>query len=170
LTYRRAVGELEGAPGSCLPKYKYVILSNSGEAWEVVNEQTDQNTTPNSATVTLTSTSASTVSTSASINITVDAGAALGVVFASVHADLNASVAKTVSTVVGNNYNVTIPPGKTAYGIYGVQVQVTTGNLDQSNVCGTTANYNSIQTYVPIAPGWCVWLSGETPCRVVHPS
>ena len=119
---------------------------------------------------TLTSTSASTVSTSASINITVDAGAALGVVFASVHAELNASVAKTVGTVAGNNYNVTIPPGKTAYGSYGVQVQVTTGNLDQSNVCGTTANYNSIQAYVPIVPGWCVWLSGETPCRVVRPS
>jgi hypothetical protein len=109
------------------------------------------------------------VSTSASINITVDAGAALGVVFASVHAEFNASVAKTVSTVVGNNYNVTIPPGKTAYGIYGVQVQVTTGNLDQSDVCGTTANYNSIRTYVPIAPGWCVWLSGETPAESSTP-
>ena len=155
-------------PELCSPKFTYDNLANSGQAWQVVNQQEDQNTTQQTITIRFSSTSATTISTSASVNVTANADAALGVVFVSVRAQINASVTRTASTVVGNEVTVTIPAGMTAYGIYGVKVQVTGGHLYQSNSCGTAKpNYGDVQTYVPIAPGWCVWLSGQTPCRVL---
>jgi hypothetical protein len=155
----------------CSREFAYHILANSGQAWDVVNEQQDQNTTQNPATTVFTSTSASTVSTSASIQISVYAAALLGTIFASVRAQINASVTKTVNTVVGNDFTVNVPAGETAYGIYGVKVQVTRGRLYQSNSCGSSRpDYGVVQTYVPISPGWCVWLSGQTPCRVAQES
>jgi hypothetical protein len=152
----------------CSPKFAYDHLVNLGQAWEVVNKQQDQNTTPTTADSTFTSSSATTVSASASVQITANVIALFGAVFASVRAQINASVARTVNTVVGNEFTVTIPAGKTAYGIYGVKVQVTGGHLYQSNSCGSSQpDYGTVQTYVPISPGWCVWLSGQAPCRVV---
>lgn len=157
-------------PVLCSAKFAYDNLANDGQEWQVVNRQEDQNTTGQSITLRFISTSATTISTTASIDLTANADAILGVIFVSVHAQLNASVSKTASTVVGNEVQVTIPPHQTAYGIYGVNVQVATGHLYQNNKCGGQANYGEVQTYVPIAPGWCVWISGETPCRVVSGS
>jgi hypothetical protein len=159
------------APVLCSPKFTYNDPVNYGQAWQVVNRQTDQNTTPGPITVSFTSTSATTVSTSASIDLSADAYALLGAIFVSVHAQINASVAKTASTVVGNAVRVSIPAGMTANGIYGVRVQVTKGHLYQSNTCGSAKpDYGNVEAYVPIASGWCVWLSGQTPCRIVSGS
>jgi len=155
-------------PKLCSPKFTYDKLANEQQAWQVVNQQEDQNTTRQPITIRFTSTSATTISTRASVNVTANAAAVLGVVFVSVRAHINASVIRTASTVVGNEVTVTVPAGVTAYGIYGVKVQVTRGHLYQSNSCGTARpNYGDVQTYVPVAPGWCVWLSGQTPCRVL---
>jgi len=155
---------------ACSPKYAYDSLVNDGKAWQVVNQQADQNTTQSPITISFTSTSATTVSASASIDLSANADALFGVIFVSVHAQINASVTKTVSTEVGNEVRVTIPAGMTANGIYGVSVQVTDGHLYQGSSCGAGGgkiNYTTVQTYVPIASGWCVWLSGHAPCRVV---
>lgn len=154
-------------PSLCSAKFAYNNLANGGQAWEVVNQLEDQNTTQQSISTKFISTSATTISTSASFNLTVNIDAIIDVVFASVRAQINASVSRTESTVVGNEVTVTIPPGKTAYGIYGVSVQVTNGHLYQSNSCNGHLNYGEVRTYVPVAPGWCVWLSGQTPCRIV---
>jgi hypothetical protein len=160
-------------PQLCKPAGKsvYANLANGGQAWEVVNQQEDQNTTRQPITTRFISTSASTVTTSVSADLTVNVDALLGTIFVSVHAELNASVTKTASTVVGNEVTVTAPAGATAYGIYGVRVQISSGHLYQTNSCGAeTTNYGSVKAYVPIASGWCVWLSGQTPCRVVSGS
>jgi hypothetical protein len=155
---------------ACSPKYAYDNLMNKGQAWQVVNQQADQNTTQGPITISFTSTSSTTVSASASIDLSANADALLGIIFVSVHAQINASVSKTASTAVGNEVRVTIPAGMTANGIYGVRVQVTSGKLYQGSSCGAGGgeiNYGKVQTYVPIGSGWCVWLSGHTPCPVV---
>jgi hypothetical protein len=154
---------------SCdLGKFVYNNLANNGTAWEVVNQQEDQNTTQQPITVEFTSTSATSVSTTASINVSVNVDALIEFIFASVRAQINASVVKTASTVVGNQVKVSVPPGTTANGIYGVQVQIASGQLYQDTTCGTKATtYGDVQAHVPLGSGWCVWLSGQTPCRVV---
>jgi hypothetical protein len=158
----------ESAPKSCSPEYTYNNLVNEGQAWRVINKQADQNTTSGPVAIDLSSTTATTVSESASVELSVNADALLDVIFVSVHAQINASVSKTASTVVGNAVRVNIPAGMTANGIYGVRVQVTKGHLYQSNICGSAkADYGNVTTYVPLSTGWCVWLSGHTPCRVV---
>jgi hypothetical protein len=160
------------AAPNCSVKIAYNNLVNDGEAWRVVNQEQDQNGTQAPITTKFSSTTATNITTTASVDITANAAAVLGFVFASVHAQINASVAKVESTVIGNEVTVTIPAGMTAYGIYGVKVQVTGGHLSQSDACGGPDNndYGQVQTYAPLSPGWCVWLSGETPCRVVQGS
>lgn len=148
---------------TCSPKYTYADLINDGQAWQAVDRAEDQNTTQSSISIQFDSSSAVTITTSASIEIS----ASLNAVFASVEANINGSVSRDVSTEVGNEVSVTVPAGATANGIYGVKVQVTAGRLDISSTCGDKT-YKNVQTYVPIAPGWCVWISGQTPCRVVH--
>jgi hypothetical protein len=164
-------------PGSgitCSSKFLYNNLVNNGEAWEAVNQLQDQNTTQAPISTKFISTSATTVQTSFSASASINVGGSLDVLFATiyanVHAQVNASVSKTASTVVGNEVTINIPAGGTANGVYGVKVQVTTGNLYQNNSCNGQTDYGDVQTYVPIASGWCVWLSGETPCRVVQGS
>jgi len=154
---------------SCNPgKFVYDNLVNGGIAWEVVNQQQDQNTTGQPITAEFISTSATTVSITASVNVTVNVDALIDIIFASVRAQINASVAKTASTVVGNEVKISVPPGATANGIYGVSVQLASGQLYQDTTCGATAaSYGDVRANVPVASGWCVWLSGQTPCRVV---
>jgi hypothetical protein len=169
------IGTKVSSSEPCSPKFVYNDLVNDGQAWKVVNRQTDQNTTQNAITINFSSTSATTVSVNIAASASINVGGSLDAVFASVyanvHAQINASVSKTVTTVVGNAVTVTIPAGETAYGIYGVSVQVTQGHLYQSNTCGSVKpDYGDVQTYVPLAAGWCVWLSGHTPCRVVQGS
>ncbi len=160
-----------GTPQICSPKFAYNGLANDGQAWEVVKQQADQNATQRPVTIRFTSTSATTVTASLSVNVSAHVAAILGVVFASVHAQVNASVTRIASTVVGNSVTVNVPAGATANGIYGVRVQVTRGHLYQANSCGPAKpDYGNVQTYVPITPGWCVWLSGQPPCRVVSKS
>jgi hypothetical protein len=155
-------------PQLCSRAFKYSALTSSGQAWQVVNRQTDQNSTDQPVTTRFVSNSATTVTASASIHLSASADAILGVVFASVHAQVNASVTRVASTVVGNAVSVHVPAGATANAIYGVKVQITRGHLYQSNSCGPgKRNYGVVRTYVPISPGWCVWLSGQPPCRVV---
>jgi hypothetical protein len=159
---------------TCSSKFLYNNLVSNGEAWEAVNQLQDQNTTQAPISTQFISTSATTVHVDFSASASINVGGSLDVLFATiytnVHAQVNTSVSKTASTVVGNELTITIPAGGTAYGIYGVRVQVTTGLLYQENSCNGQTNYGDVQTYVPIASGWCVWLSGETPCRVVKGS
>ena len=155
-------------PRLCSPKYGYDNLVDDGQAWQVVNQQADQNSSRRPITIRFTSTSATIISTSIGAGITVGASGILGIVFASVQAHINASVTRTVSTKVGNAVTVTIPARVTAYGVYGVRVQVARGHLYQKNSCGAAKpDYGDVRTYVPIASGWCIWLSGQTPCRIV---
>jgi hypothetical protein len=164
-------GREVAVPRLCSPKFAYDHLANGGQAWQVVNQQEDQNSSRQPIDIKFISTSASTVSTRVSAGVTVGADALLGIVYASVQAQVNASVTRTVSTVVGNEVAVTIPPHMTAFGIYGVNMQVTSGHLYQTNSCGAAKpNYGEVKTYVPIDSGWCVWLSGQQPCRVVPKS
>lgn len=167
-TQNCANGDTASAPESCSPKYTYNDLVNEGQAWRVINQQADQNTTSGPVTIDLSSTTATTVSESASVELSVNADALLDIIFVSVHAQINASVSKTASTVVGNAVRVTIPAGMTANGIYGVRVQVTKGHLYQSNTCGSAKpDYGNVMTYVPLSTGWCVWLSDHTPCQAI---
>lgn len=165
-------GTVVASPERCNSNnFTYNNLASGGQAWEAVNQQEDQNTTSQPITTEFISSSASTTSITLSASLTANAAAVIGIVFVSVRAQLNASVVRTVSTTVGNAVTVTIPPGITAYGVYGVRVQISRGDLYQSNSCGKkTTNYGNVQAYVPIASGWCVWLSGQTPCRVVSGS
>jgi len=72
---------------------------------------------------------------------------------------------QSVTVAIGNSYNVTIPAGKTAYGNYGVKVQVTSGDFSDTARCeGQKSNWGTDVTYVPIASGWCVWLSNQPAC------
>ena len=155
---------------ACSPKFTYSHLVNDGEAWQVVNRQQDQNDGQQSISADFTSTSATTKSTTLSVSVTAYASATLGFIFASVKAQVNASVVESESTVIGNTVKVSVPPGDIENGIYGVSVQVVDGRLYQGSSCGVGGgeiNYGTVQTYVPIGSGWCTWLSGHTPCRIV---
>jgi hypothetical protein len=154
----------------CSPKFTYNHLVNDGEAWQVVNRQQDQNGGQQPITANFTSTSSTTKSTTLSVSVTAYASAMLGFIFASVKAQVNASVVESQSTVIGNTVKVSVPAGGIENGIYGVSVQVVDGRLYQGSSCGVDGgeiNYGTVQTYVPIGSGWCTWLSGHKPCRIV---
>jgi len=161
-------GPAAAESSSCAVNYSYDDLSSGGKAWLVVDEEQDQNTTSEPVSGTFISHTSTTVSMSASLNVTVDVDALFPAIFASVHAEINAAVSRTATTDVGNSFNLTIPAGKTAYGIYGVQEQVTSGTLTSTDSCNSDqTNYGTVSTDVPISPGWCVWLSGQPPCAVL---
>jgi hypothetical protein len=54
---------------------------------------------------------------SASVDFKSDVEAILPPIYASVKAEVNGSVVRTVNADVGNQFSVTVPPGATAYGI-----------------------------------------------------
>lgn len=150
------------------PNFVYDTLVNKGQAWKVVEQDQDQNGTSGLVQATFTSTKSDTITASASVSVPGHADAVIGVILASVEAHINTSVRASVTTVVDNNYNLTVPAGKTAYGIYGVRVQVTSGHLYDTKSCGgSKADYGTVISYIPIAIGWCVWLSGQQPCPTV---
>ena len=159
---------IDTASPNCPVSYSYNDLVNGGKAWTVVDLEEDQNSTSDPASATFISRTATTVSMSASLNIGIDVDAILAPIFASVHAQINASVSRSTTTDIGNRFGVTVPAGKTAYGIYGVQEQITSGNLSGDDTCsGGKTDYGTVSTYVPISPGWCVWVSGQPPCVVL---
>lgn len=154
----------------CPPQvWAYDSLSDRQLAWQVVDQVHDQNNTPSAAQVTFTSTKSSTVTVSTNIDITADAQLITPVIFASVHTDINSSVVTSSSAVIGNSYTVSVPSGRTVFGIYGVQVQVTDGHLYATDAysngpcAALVKDFGSVTTYVPVGPGWCVWLDDQSP-------
>jgi hypothetical protein len=74
-------------------------------------------------------------------------------------------VTQTVNATIRNAFDFSIPLGETAYANYGVKVQITSGHLYNKAACsGETSDYGTDVTYVPIAAGWCVWLSSQPTC------
>jgi hypothetical protein len=152
-------------PWNCSSKYAYENLADKGTSWKVITQQQDQNNSSVPAQVTFTSNTETTVKVSLDVHLSASADALLDVVYVSVKADINVSVTKSVSVTVGNSYNFTVPAGATAYGNYGVKVQITSGHLYDKATCeGKNSDLGNVVTYVPIAPGWCVWTTDETPC------
>lgn len=164
-------------PVPCQSHYVYDDLINMGESWIVVNQQQDQNEFTYSIQATLTSTTAKTVMVTDKLAFTTSYSESVGVsedgiestITESVKTEINHSVSRSVTVTIGNDTTVTIPVGKTVYGNYGVRVQVTDGRLyDQAGCEGTQSYFGPDITYVPIATGWCIWISGQPPCPSVQ--
>jgi hypothetical protein len=148
--------------------WSYDTLVDRQLAWQVVDEVHDQNNTPATAQVTFTSTKSSTVTVSSSKDITAFAQLAIPVILASVRTEVNSSVVNSSTAVIGNTYTVSVPPGRTVFGIYGVQVQVTDGHLYATEAYSgdpctpLSQDLGNVTTTVPIGPGWCVWLDNQS--------
>ncbi len=163
-------------PSPCHPSYVYDNLVNEGQSWEVVEQQQDQNKSPSSLRVTFTSKTSKTVTVSdkEDLTITVDgsANASVGPIDATITArvklQINHDVFQSVTTTIDNSVTYTIPAGETAYANYGVKIQITSGHLyDQAGCEGKKSDRGTDVTYVPIAPGWCVWTSDEPSCSSI---
>lgn len=157
----------------CVPKYVYDNLINEGQSWVVVSQQQDQNNSPSPAQATFTSMTSKTVTVTdkldviANLNVTVagDAGSLIGIITLNVKAEIDHEVTQTVNAAIGNAYDFSVPPGETAYANYGVKVQITGGHLyDKAGCKGKKSDWGTDVTYVPIASGWCVWLSNQSAC------
>jgi hypothetical protein len=157
----------------CKPEYAYASLTDEGQSWVVVSQQQDQNNSTSSAQVTFTSTTSKTVTVTdkldviANLNVTAagDAGILVGVITVNVKAEIDHEVTQTVNATIGNSYGFSVPPRETAYANYGVRVQITSGHLyDKSRCEGQKSDWGTDITYVPIASGWCVWLSNQPAC------
>lgn len=149
--------------------WSYNSLVNLQTAWRVVDEVHDQNNTPSAAEVTFTSTKSSTVTVGTSTDVTQYTELDLKVITASVQREVNSSVVNSSTAVIGNSYTVTAPAGRTVFGIYGVQVQMTAGHLYATEAysgdpcTSLKQDLGTVTTTVPIGPGWCVWLDNQSP-------
>jgi len=164
-------------PVPCQPHYIYDNLINIGTSWIVVNQQQDQNNTTSPIQVTFTSTTSRTITVTDKLGLTqtstsseeVSGEAIQDTITNSVAVAINHSVSRSVTATIGNGTVITIPAGKTAYGNYGVRVQVTDGRLyDQADCEGENSYFGPDITYVPVATGWCVWISGQPSCPSVQ--
>lgn len=152
-------------PSSCSPNYVYDTLNDKGQSWKVVDHEVNQNNASTPVQVTFTSETATTVTVTDELGVTLSAKGSVGVIEAGVEAHINHSVSISVAVTVGNGDTFTIPPGETAYANYGVKVQVTSGHFyDKAKCEGNKSDWGTDITYVPIAAGWCVWTSDQSPC------
>lgn len=165
-------------PAPCKPQYVYDDLIDMGKSWIVVNQQQDQNNSTSPTPATFMSITSKTIKVTDQQGMTETSGSSLGVnsediqstITHSVQYQINISVSLSVTTTIGNSTTVTVPAGKTVYGNYGVKVQITDGRLyDQAGCEGENSYFGPDITYTPIAVGWCVWISGATPCPSVQP-
>ncbi len=155
-------------PVSCEQTASYDDLIDEGEAWRVVSRQQSENTTSGPVTVSFVSSSSSEVSIEWSAELKLDARVVSPVVLAGVQAGVNRSVTESVTAAVGNTFTLELAAGKTAHGVYGVKMQVTSGRLRTTKPCqGGAKDHGTVKTYLPISPGWCVWVSGDVPCATI---
>lgn len=153
----------------CVPNYAYDHLIDKGQSWEVVNQQQDQNNASSPVQAVFTSTTSKTVTVSDKLDVigtlNITSPTPIGVITANVKAEINHEVTQVVNATIDNSTSVTIPPRETAYGNYGVRVQITSGHLYDTAKCeGNKSDWGTDITYVPIAAGWCVWTSTQPTC------
>jgi hypothetical protein len=156
------------SPTTCIPNYAYDNLVNDGLSWVVTSRQQDTNNTVSPAQVTFTSTTSKTVTVTDKLDVIAKLGGDADILIAditlNVKAEIDYEVTQTVDATIGNAYTVSILPGETAYGNYGVRVQITSGHLyDKAKCEGSKSDSGMDITYVPIDTGWCVWTSNQSP-------
>jgi hypothetical protein len=153
----------------CVPNYIYDKLVDKGQAFSVVSPQENINgsTSPTPDTFTATTSKTVTVTDQNNVISSLTASAQiplLASITSAVRTQINHSVAQAVTTSIGNSTNLTVPPGQTGYADYGVIVQVVNGHLyDQSNCEASNSDFGMDITYVPVASGWCSWVSSQSP-------
>lgn len=164
-------------PVPCQPHYVYDDLIAIGTSWIVVNQQQTQNNTTSPIQGTFMSTTSKTITVTDKLGMTTTSTSSTEIsaeeiqhtITNSVAVEINHSVSYSVTATIGNSTDVTIPAGKTAYGNYGVRVQITDGRLyDQAGCEGENSYFGPDITYTPIATGWCVWISSQSPCPSVQ--
>ncbi len=143
--------------GGCQPQYVYDHIADQGRMLVVTDSEQAGNNSGRDATFTLTAERSTTVMVSADTGVEAD----LGAIVQGVRAHLNVSVSTSVTASIGNTTTITIPPGETGYGDYGVFVQLASGHLYGPN-CGQDYGAH-VTSRIPIRAGWCVWVTGESP-------
>ncbi len=118
--------------------------------------QSDYNGTGSNATATFTSSVSGTVSLSVNTTATVNANVIVGSASAAVGVTLSTSL----TTSIGNNFAITVPPYKTGNGAYGVREKSTTGHYYYRNQnCSIGSDDGYITAKSPWTFGWNAWIS-----------
>jgi hypothetical protein len=178
---------------TCVPTYVYSNVKSEGSALDVVDLETADNATNSSEIFTLTESRTAAVSIQDStINYTRKYAEvsgtgiaaipapydALGVVKAravynSVH-ETDSAVNMTSTVTTGSQVQLPVPAGATAYGLFGVVMKVTRGNLKSLN-CPSLTQDSAETVILPEEYEWCTWVRGPdefaagglSPCVVV---
>jgi hypothetical protein len=165
---------------SCTPTYVYSNVKSQGSALYVVDIETDYNGSPGdeSATFSDQRTGSFTIEDSSSTVIRADAtvddngqvtnadsefspmsGAQASAAFSYVHGT-DHSVKTSTSLSITNTPQVEdIPPGATAYGLFGVVVKITNGDLISTN-CPSLEQNSHETVLLPQESEWCTWIRG----------
>lgn len=178
----------------CNPTYVYSHVKDQGSALYVIDIETDHNGTTGNETYELNDTRtgsfsiedsvASVTQVSASLNaygqvvgvgpgFTAMGSAQASAAYSYVHATDN-SVKTTTSLSVGSTVSLTVPPGATGYGLFGVVVKVTNGDVKSTN-CPSLQQDSHETVILPEEVEWCTWVRGPdefadgglSPCVVV---
>jgi hypothetical protein len=181
-------------PAACKPTYVYNNVKDQGSALDVLDLETAFNGTGQSEDLSLTAQHSHSVSveesnsTVTTFHAAVNGSAALvavaGVfdvaaqgraqaVYDRVH-ETDSAVTISSSLSTGSVVHLTVAPGATAYGLFGVVMKVTNGDLQSTNCTG--AALDSHETFIiPTEYEWCTWTRGPddftdgglSPCVVV---
>jgi len=162
----------------CSPTFVYDNVKDQGTALDVLDVETAYNGTANSAPFTLTSSHSHSVSIQASaqtitrFRAELDGGAVVvapipwdpvgyvaGQVIYNVLHQSNSSIQEQASVSAGSSITITIPPGAKGYGLYGIMMDVTQGDLS-SEGCADLAQDIPETILAPTQYEWCVFTEG----------
>ncbi|MFF3109026.1 hypothetical protein ACFVSN_07555 [Kitasatospora sp. NPDC057904] len=187
-------GHAAAPPPKCDTSYVYTNVKDGGTALEVVDAQMSQNQTGSTETWSVSTTREQTLSIQESESTTVKAhvavagtalvtGASAFVPAAEGQANAvfdyehrtDSSVSRTSSKSTNTKVAIQVPPGTTAYALYGVVMKWTTGTV-RTDACGGSTGGGETKTFIlPEAYTWCSWFVGpdsftdgnQSPCEVV---
>jgi hypothetical protein len=89
-------------------------------------------------------------------NTQVTGGFKLGPINASVSTSLAIAVMQSATTTIGNAISMSVPPGMTQFGDYGIFKQQTSGDYWSEHWC-TQVEYAYITAYSVRGVGWKIW-------------
>jgi hypothetical protein len=182
------------AKPACTPTYVYSGVKTHGSALNVVDLETEYNGSATAETFTLNDTHGSSVAIEDSTETASPADAMFSdsapiteddpefaPVTAAQSAAIYNSVSQTDSSVrteasqtTGSQVQITVPAGATAYGLFGVVMDVTSGDLHAKS-CPSLAQASQETVIIPEEYEWCTWTRGPdeftdgglSPCVVV---
>jgi hypothetical protein len=180
---------------SCTPTVVYNHIKDEGSALDVVDIQTAYNGTDSPEPFTLTSENSHTVSiqetTANTTGFTAEVGGSAGfttpvkwlpsasvqaqAIYRTVH-QTDSTVQQDATVSAGSAIQMSIPAGATGYGLLGVVMKITRGDLHSAG-CAEVASTRLETVIIPTEYEWCTFVrgpdeftaggSGSSQCRVV---